>query len=125
VNQANYQANSSLIPLIGDVGLAAWKANSRNAHLYVSAVARSNVRLEAYLTIRGQEYLASIGQGQSVINTAVDGVSPQDVRQAFAPGAGMNAIDEAAPPANATTKKQGWGRSNTGQSSAPALPARR
>lgn len=41
--------------------------------------------LEAYLTIRGQEYLASLGQGQ----TALNGVEP-DVRGAFAPGSGMD-----------------------------------
>ncbi|KAK1923215.1 hypothetical protein DB88DRAFT_494271 [Papiliotrema laurentii] len=65
-----------LIPIIGDVGLAAWKANSRNAHL-----------LEAYLTIRGQEYLASLGQAQSALDSVAN---PAEVREAFAPGSGMD-----------------------------------
>lgn len=28
----------SFVPLVGDVALAVWKANSRNAHLYVSSL---------------------------------------------------------------------------------------
>lgn len=114
--------------MIGDIGLAAWKANSRNAHLWVYVSLFADGSLEAYLTIRGQEYLASVGQAPSSITTAVDGVPPQDVRLAFAPGAGMNGVDVAepaaiAPAANPPSKK--WGRSKaTPAASAPALPAR-
>ncbi len=61
-----------LVPIIGDIGLAAWKANSRNAHL-----------LEAYLTIRGEEFLAQ--QGLSASGEPLD----QEVREQFNPGAGM------------------------------------
>ena len=117
-----------LIPLIGDVGLAAWKANSRNAHLCVRGPGLADGRLEAYLTIRGQEYLASVGQGPSVITAAVDGISPQDLRAAFAPGAGMDALDapqreDMTATAVAPNKR---GRAQAGQpvSAAPALPAR-
>jgi hypothetical protein len=35
-------------------------------------------RLEAYLAIRGQEYLASLGQGVSIINGQIDGVPASD-----------------------------------------------
>lgn len=76
-----------LIPIVGDIGLAAWRANSRNAHL-----------LEAYLIIRGQEYLASMGQGASNL-TAVDGVTPQEIRTAFAPGSGMDGSGPTGTPA--------------------------
>lgn len=68
-----------LFPVVGDIALAAWKANSRNAHL-----------LEAFLTIRGQEYLASLGQANSDI--------PAEARLAFAPGSGMNESGTATPP---------------------------
>ncbi|KAJ9098621.1 hypothetical protein QFC21_004268 [Naganishia friedmannii] len=68
------------IPLVGDILLGVWKANSRNAHL-----------LEEYLSIRGAEYLASVG-------FPVESASPghqlgvtqdPDVRSEYKPGAGM------------------------------------
>ncbi|CAD6586019.1 MAG: hypothetical protein TREMPRED_004316 [Tremellales sp. Tagirdzhanova-0007] len=63
-----------LVPLVGDLGLAAWRANSRNAHL-----------IEAYLTIRGEEFLAQ--QGQAVAGT--DRFQPE-VSEHFSPGSGMH-----------------------------------
>ena len=65
---------SRLVPVIGDVGLAAWKANSRNAHL-----------LEAYLTIRGEEFLAQQDQA-----AGGDEALPAEVSEHFSPGAGMD-----------------------------------
>ncbi|KAI9637103.1 uncharacterized protein MKK02DRAFT_45814 [Dioszegia hungarica] len=68
-----------VVPLIGDVAMATWKTNSRNAGL-----------LEAFLTIRGQEYLASIQQGTSAIPAqGEEGVSASELRKAFLPGAGQ------------------------------------
>jgi len=75
-------------------------------------------RLEAYLTIRGQEYLASLGQAPSVINGHIDGVAASDVRKAFGPGAGMNDGTATPPATNAAVvgnggsvqKSGGWGR---------------
>ncbi|ORY31262.1 hypothetical protein BCR39DRAFT_527184 [Naematelia encephala] len=73
-------AGLGLVPVVGDVGLAAWKANSRNAHL-----------LEAYLTIRGQEHLATLGQGPSAItDSTTQGAHPEEVRGVFVPGSGMD-----------------------------------
>lgn len=60
-------AGVGFVPLVGDIGIAAYKANSRNAAL-----------LEEYLRIRGQEFLKS----QSVVATARE--DPENVK----PGAG-------------------------------------
>ncbi|OCF54629.1 hypothetical protein L486_07761 [Kwoniella mangroviensis CBS 10435] len=81
VNNA-ISAGLGFIPIAGDIFLAAWKANSRNAHL-----------LEEFLKIRGQELLAAQGQGPSAIQAseaAAHGVSPEALRPLFSPGAGMN-----------------------------------
>ena len=43
-----------LVPIVGDIFLAQWKANSRNSYL-----------LEEYLTVRGQEYLAAVERQQN------------------------------------------------------------
>ncbi|ODN83053.1 hypothetical protein L202_01278 [Cryptococcus amylolentus CBS 6039] len=78
-------AGLGLVPVAGDIFLAAWKANSRNALL-----------LEEYLTIRGQEYLASLQQGTSTISASeavAHGVPPEDLRELFAPGSGMEQRD--------------------------------
>ncbi|WVQ70778.1 hypothetical protein IAR50_000300 [Cryptococcus sp. DSM 104548] len=78
-------AGLGLVPVAGDIFLAAWKANSRNALL-----------LEEYLTIRGQEYLASLHQGTSTISASeaiAHGVPPEDLRELFAPGSGMDQAD--------------------------------
>ncbi|WWD20790.1 hypothetical protein CI109_105267 [Kwoniella shandongensis] len=75
-----------LVPIAGDIALAAWKANSRNAHL-----------LEAYLVIRGEEFLASQRQGASPITQAdavAHGVSPDALRDQFGPGSGMTDHEE-------------------------------
>ncbi|WVW80741.1 hypothetical protein I302_102727 [Kwoniella bestiolae CBS 10118] len=89
VNNA-ISAGLGFIPIAGDIFLAAWKANSRNAHL-----------LEEFLTIRGQELLAAQGQGPNAINAneaAAHGVSPEALRTVFGPGAGMNEDVEAGQP---------------------------
>ncbi|WWC98453.1 hypothetical protein V866_005344 [Kwoniella sp. B9012] len=86
VNNA-ISAGLGFIPIAGDIFLAAWKANSRNAHL-----------LEEFLKIRGQELLAAQGQGPSAIQAseaAAHGVSPEALRPLFSPGAGMNEDVEA------------------------------
>jgi hypothetical protein len=52
------------------------------------------VRLEAFLTLRGQEYLATINQGASVIPIGgTEGATAAEVRQQFAPGSGMEHDD--------------------------------
>ena len=51
-------------------------------------------RLEAYLTIRGEEYLASLQSGQpgaAHVGNA-EGVSPAEVSQHFVPGSGMDEV---------------------------------
>ncbi|ADV21023.1 hypothetical protein I315_01434 [Cryptococcus gattii Ru294] len=75
-------AGIGLVPVAGDIFLAAWKANSRNALL-----------LEAYLTIRGQEYIAGLRREPGVIDRAEaieHGISPEELRNLFGPGAGMD-----------------------------------
>ncbi|KIY62921.1 hypothetical protein CYLTODRAFT_426550 [Cylindrobasidium torrendii FP15055 ss-10] len=60
-------AGVGLVPIAGDVVLAMWKANSRNAAL-----------LEEFLRIRGEEYLKLQAQGQdpeAVARAAKDGDS--------------------------------------------------
>ncbi|WRT70788.1 uncharacterized protein IL334_007787 [Kwoniella shivajii] len=75
-------AGLGFIPIAGDIFLAAWKANSRNAHL-----------LEEFLRIRGQELLAAQGHGVSALHpneAAAAGLSPEVLRSLFSPGSGMN-----------------------------------
>jgi hypothetical protein len=56
----------------------------------LSLYAELITRLEAFLTIRGQEYLASIQQGTSAIPVqGEEGVSASELRKAFLPGAGQ------------------------------------
>ncbi|RSH86978.1 hypothetical protein EHS25_003466 [Saitozyma podzolica] len=102
-------AGVGLVPLVGDVALAAWKANSRNAHL-----------LEAFLTLRGQEYLASIQQGASAIPVGgTDGVSAEELRRVFGVGAGME--QDAKVSSGTTTVGNGNGKGN---GAPPPLPPR-
>ena len=63
-------------------------------------VSQAHGRLEAYLTIRGQEYLASLGQAQSALDSVAN---PAEVREAFAPGSGM----DGGAPATKGLKKRG------------------
>lgn len=49
--RSSTRADSSLVPLVGDVALAVWKANWRNAHL-----------LEEYLRKRGEDNLRTAAQ---------------------------------------------------------------
>ncbi|KAJ9113767.1 hypothetical protein QFC20_001793 [Naganishia adeliensis] len=108
------------IPLVGDILLGVWKANSRNAHL-----------LEEYLSIRGAEYLAGVGY-------PVDSASPghqlgvtQDpaVRSEYKPGAGMAPgeviLPHSAQQQHATSR--GWfgfggGRNQAATAAGPAVP---
>ncbi|BEI91498.1 uncharacterized protein CcaverHIS019_0403180 [Cutaneotrichosporon cavernicola] len=53
-------AGVGLVPLVGDIGLAVWKANWRNANL-----------LEEFLAQRGAENLAVAAQGQAVVDADV------------------------------------------------------
>lgn len=49
--------------------------------------------LEAYLTIRGQEYIAALRREPGVIDRAEaieHGISPEELRDLFGPGAGMD-----------------------------------
>lgn len=49
--------------------------------------------LEAYLTIRGQEYIAALRREPGVIDPAeaiAHGVPPEELRDQFGPGAGMD-----------------------------------
>ncbi|KAJ9094131.1 hypothetical protein QFC19_008083 [Naganishia cerealis] len=103
------------IPLVGDVLLGVWKANSRNAHL-----------LEEYLSIRGAEYLASMGY-------PVDSASPghqlgvtqdPDVRSEYKPGAGM-ASGEVILPHSAQQQRstgRGWFGFGAKGDAGPAVP---
>ncbi|WWC72662.1 uncharacterized protein I206_106626 [Kwoniella pini CBS 10737] len=98
VNNA-ISAGLGFIPIAGDVFLAAWKANSRNAHL-----------LEEFLRIRGQELLAAQGQGPSGIHpdeAAAVGVSHDVLRKLFGPGAGMGGEDVEAAAAHPAKAKPG------------------
>ncbi|KAG7566884.1 hypothetical protein FFLO_01385 [Filobasidium floriforme] len=75
-------AGVGVVPLVGDLVVAVYKANSRNAHL-----------LEEYLAVRGQEYLAS--QGATLPTNSVAGVQPgitqgePNLQSEYKPGAGM------------------------------------
>lgn len=74
-------AIGGIIPVAGDVVIALYKANSRNAML-----------LEEFLRIRGEEYLKlqseedEVRSGRTV--TVASGVSQRDMEQ-VKPGAGM------------------------------------
>ncbi|WVQ86155.1 hypothetical protein IAT38_008323 [Cryptococcus sp. DSM 104549] len=78
-------AGLGLVPVAGDIFLAAWKANSRNAHL-----------LEAYLTIRGEEFLALQSNHPSTLpatEAVSHGITPEELREQFNAGSGMGAGD--------------------------------
>jgi hypothetical protein len=79
------------VPIVGDIMLASYKANSRNAAL-----------LEEYLRIRGEEFLKVAAERTE---------DPADVR----PGAGRKA-DERVPgaPKEASTSGGGWFRRLSG-----------
>ncbi|GHJ87638.1 hypothetical protein NliqN6_4040 [Naganishia liquefaciens] len=108
-----------LIPLVGDVLLGVWKANSRNAHL-----------LEEYLSIRGAEYLASIGYPVDSASPGHDLGVTQDpaVRSEYKPGAGL-APGEVIMPHSAQKQNvtgRGWfnlGGGNARQQTAAAAAA--
>lgn len=78
-------AAAGFIPILGDVVLAAFKANSRNAAL-----------LEEYLRIRGDEFLKFEAERTE---------NPQNVK----PGAGREA-DERVPGKEASQSSGGWFR---------------
>ncbi|KAG2347862.1 hypothetical protein BDR05DRAFT_987233 [Suillus weaverae] len=89
-------ALSGLVPVAGDIVMAVFKANSRNAAL-----------LEEFLRIRGEEFLKlqadkAQGKGQSV---------PQKDSQQVKPGAGMS-DDAAATPPQQKMKFVSWSRPN-------------
>ena len=84
-------AGVGLVPLVGDIGIAAFKANSRNANL-----------LEEYLRIRGEEFLRSqallteagpsgSGNGIGGAKARVDG--PREDPAVVKPGAGRTDSD--------------------------------
>ncbi|TFK62045.1 hypothetical protein BDN72DRAFT_849123 [Pluteus cervinus] len=58
------------VPVVGDVVLAIWKANSRNVAL-----------LEGYLRERGEEYLRLSGEGEGVVKFGVGGVLVEEEGQ--------------------------------------------
>ncbi|RXK41937.1 hypothetical protein M231_00658 [Tremella mesenterica] len=114
VNNA-ISAGLGFIPVIGDIGLAAFRANSRNAHL-----------VEAFLVIRGQEYLATLAQGPSAVeNGGVPlGANPADVKGVFKPGSGM-AMDGEQTVSVSPTKKTGTVKSppsSAAQATTPWAP---
>jgi hypothetical protein len=77
-------------------------------------------RLEAFLTLRGQEYLASIQQGASAIPVGgTDGVSAEELRRVFGVGAGME--QDAKVSSGTTTVGNGNGKGN---GAPPPLPPR-
>lgn len=74
-------AFSGVVPVVGDVVVAVYKANSRNAML-----------LEEFLRIRGEEYLKLQAEKEDEVRsgrTLASGVSQRDMEQ-VKPGAGMN-----------------------------------
>ncbi|ORX40948.1 hypothetical protein BD324DRAFT_612643 [Kockovaella imperatae] len=103
-------AGLGVVPVVGDIGLAAWRANSRNALL-----------LEAYLAIRAQEYLASLGHVQSDL-AAMDGISAADLRKLFAPGSGMHL--DGVEGTNTAQMSMATGATSTTPGAPPKLPAR-
>lgn len=89
-------ALSGLVPVAGDIVMAVFKANSRNAAL-----------LEEFLRIRGEEFLklqADMAQGRSQSVPAKDS-------QQVKPGAGMS-DDAAAAAPQQKTKFVSWSRSS-------------
>jgi hypothetical protein len=87
---------SGLIPVAGDVVMAVFKTNSRNAAL-----------LEEFLRIRGEEFLKLQAEKEQGTNKSVPGKDTQQVK----PGAGMSDNAEATAP-RAKTKFVPWGRAN-------------
>jgi len=104
VNNA-ISAGVGMVPLAGDVILAMWKANSRNAAL-----------LEEFLRVRGDEAI-KISQQQHIAGTSavdvVPGVSKADAK-VVKPGAGLKAGEQSAATSTSTTGiKRGrfsWGK---------------
>ncbi|KAG2364573.1 hypothetical protein BDR07DRAFT_1470815 [Suillus spraguei] len=99
-------ALSGLVPVAGDIVLAVFKANSRNAAL-----------LEEFLRIRGAEFLKlqadeAQGKGQSV---------PKKDSQQIKPGAGMS-NNAAGPPPQQKTKFVSWGRPSRKENVRPPTP---
>jgi len=85
-------ALTGLVPIAGDVVMAVFKANSRNAAL-----------LEEFLRIRGEEFLR--------MQAGKDGSVPAKDAQQVKPGAGMS--NDAAPTVpQAKSKFLSWGRGN-------------
>ncbi|KAK4689273.1 hypothetical protein P7C73_g842, partial [Tremellales sp. Uapishka_1] len=71
-------AGMGFVPVVGDIALAVFKANSRNAHL-----------LEEYLIIRGREFAAAERRGPSVVENHGTTAPHAEVAQQFGPGKGM------------------------------------
>ncbi|KAG8853983.1 hypothetical protein FRB96_007846 [Tulasnella sp. 330] len=72
-----------LVPFVGDILLAAWKANSRNAHL-----------LEEFLRVRGEEAMRPPGarhEDPSVVKPGAGG-PPQQMTNFQTPGAGSSSL---------------------------------
>ncbi|KAL5526165.1 hypothetical protein ACEPAG_7503 [Sanghuangporus baumii] len=87
-----FSAGVGLVPLVGDVAVAAFKANSRNA-----------VLLEEFLRIRGEEFLKNpkaqaegSGEGHGKHGENRKGKSmPKEDLETVKPGAGMHQDDDA------------------------------
>lgn len=88
---------SGLVPVAGDIVMAVFKANSRNAAL-----------LEEFLRIRGEEFLRLQAEKEQGKGISVPGNDSQQVK----PGAGMSdsADDAAAPAPQGKAKFLSWGR---------------
>ncbi|KAJ8594693.1 hypothetical protein M405DRAFT_760340 [Rhizopogon salebrosus TDB-379] len=87
---------SGLVPVAGDVVMAVFKTNSRNAAL-----------LEEFLRIRGEEFLKLQAEKEQGTSKSAPGKDTQQVK----PGAGMSDNAEATAP-RAKTKFVPWGRAN-------------
>lgn len=87
------EANGRLVPLVGDIGLAVWKANWRNANL-----------LEEFLAQRGQENLRFAAQGAISVDAAV----VHDALKNDADGILGNVDQVPAHPAAGRKKKRSW-----------------
>lgn len=85
---------SGLVPVVGDIVMAVFKGNSRNAAL-----------LEEFLRIRGEEFLRLQAEKEQGKGISVPGKDSQQVK----PGAGMS-DDAAAPAPQAKAKFLSWGR---------------
>jgi len=90
---------SGLVPVAGDVIMAVFKTNSRNAAL-----------LEEFLRIRGEEFLKLKAEKEQGKGKSVPGKDAQQVK----PGAGMSddADDAEVTAPQAKTKFVPWGRAN-------------